>query len=765
MLRKAVAFILIALAVYASFYFLMPQYAVSKSQTEETFSTQRALAILKPISEKPHFVGSRNHEYVRSYIVDELTKLGLEVQVQEGFSMSKDGNLSKPKNVITRIPGRDDTEKGLLLMSHYDSNPHSSLGASDAGSGVVTILEGIRAYLSEGRTPKNDIVILFTDSEELGLNGADIFVNKHPWAKNVGLVLNFEARGSGGPSYMLIETNQGNEKLMQAFVEANPDFPVANSLAYSIYKMLPNDTDLTVFRTDGDIDGFNFAFIDDHYDYHTVLDNYTRLDRNSLEHQGSYLMPLLHYFSEADLTMLKSQSDDVYFNVPLWGMVTYPFSWVVPLLLLAYIVFVFLVFYGIHHRRFTGAEILQGAKGFFMSFLLSGLIGFVFWGTLTFVYPSYGEILQGFTYNGHSYIAAIICLSLSICFYSYHKVFRPRNTVGLLVVPLFFWLLLSTLVAFTLKGASFFIVPVFFSLVTLFVLIRQKEPNIFLVVLLNVPLIFIMAPFVKMFPVGLGLKALLLSAVFTVLIFGLMIAVFGFYIRKNLLGHFFMGLCFLYLIIAQVNSGFNEEQPKPNSLVYLLNADNNSALWASYDGQLDSWTKAKLGDSPEEAGELSSIAFGSKYGTGFTHTNPAEIKPIAEPTILIEKDTLIKGNRRLSILLVPNRPVNRIELLSGLKQRVYDIEANGVKRELGEGNGRLFESNERILSYFVSDGDTLKLNVTVPNKQQTKFLFYEASFDLLSNPMFSVSKREPSMIPKPFVLNDAVIVKKGITIE
>ena len=139
--------------------------------------------------------------------------------------------MAKPKNILARIKGREQG-KALMLLSHYDSSAHSSLGASDAGSGVVTILEGLRAYLSEGKTPKNDLVICITDAEELGLNGADLFVNQHPWAKDVGLVLNFEARGSGGPSHMLLETNGGNANLMKEFVEANPKFPVANSLAY-----------------------------------------------------------------------------------------------------------------------------------------------------------------------------------------------------------------------------------------------------------------------------------------------------------------------------------------------------------------------------------------------------------------------------------------------------------------------------------------------------------------------------------------------------
>ncbi len=40
--------------------------------------------------------------------------------------------------------------------------------------------------------------------------------------------------------------------------------------------MLPNDTDLTVFRENGKIQGFNFAFIDNHFNYHTAQDSYQK---------------------------------------------------------------------------------------------------------------------------------------------------------------------------------------------------------------------------------------------------------------------------------------------------------------------------------------------------------------------------------------------------------------------------------------------------------------------------------------------------------
>jgi hypothetical protein len=44
-----------------------------------------------------------------------------------------------------------------------------------------------------------------------------------------------------------METNNGNAALVKEFSAANVDYPVSNSVCI-VYKMPPNDTDLTVFR-------------------------------------------------------------------------------------------------------------------------------------------------------------------------------------------------------------------------------------------------------------------------------------------------------------------------------------------------------------------------------------------------------------------------------------------------------------------------------------------------------------------------------------
>lgn len=766
MLKKAIAVVLIILAIYWSFFALLPTH-ISDLNTESTaFSSERALIHLKNISEKPHYVGSEEHEVVKNYLVKALNDLGLETQIQEGYSQNKKwGSIVKPKNILARIKGSDNS-KALMLLSHYDSKSHASYGASDAGSGVVTILEGIRAFLSEGKTPKNDIIILFSDAEELGLNGADLFVNQHPWAKDIGLVLNFEARGSGGPSYMLIETNGGNQNLIKGFMAANPDYPVTNSLTYSIYKMLPNDTDLTYFREDGDIDGLNFAFIDDHFDYHTALDNYERLDRNTLEHQGSYLMPLLAYFSEADLNTLKSDQDSVYFNVPLFKMVSYPNSWIVPMLILAILIFIGIVFYGIQKRSLNSKYMALAFLPGIGALLINGIIGYFGWKLLVLIYPQYAEILHGFPYNGHLYIWAFALLSTAVCMWLYNKVYKPENTASLAVPPLILWLIICGIVAFKLEGASFFIIPVYFGLISLFVLVRQKRPNILLMTFLLFPLLLIMSPFIQMFPVGLGLKTIIATTLLISLMFSLCITVFGFSRYKNRWAYLLFITAFGFFIAAHTTSDFNEERPKPNSLIYLYDANKDIAVWATYDQTLDDWTKAYLTDSPDDF-DISNINFDSKYATKLSYSKNAPIKPLKTPYVDTQKDTIIDGVRHLQVFISPQRAINTLEFYAAASNNLLSFNINGLEIPKNEGEQFVFNNRikNRLFSYMVTEQNAIELNFTVPESQQTALEIFEVSFDLVNNPLFEIPERPKTMIPKPFVLNDAIIIKKTITFE
>ena len=751
--------LLILLAIYWSFKSQLPVYIQDADAPNTEFSTARALTHVKAIAQEPHGVGFDGHQKVKQYIIDELTSLGLETTLQEGYTAGDWANLSKAENILAKIKGSNNG-KALLLLTHYDSSPHSSLGASDAGSGVATILESVRAFLANNKQPKNDIIILITDAEELGLNGADLFVKNHPWTKDIGLVLNFEARGSGGASYMLMETNRGNGNLIKEFIAANPEFPVTNSLAYSIYKMLPNDTDLTVFREDADIEGFNFAFIDDHFDYHTVRDNYERLDRNTLAHQGSYLMPLLSHFSDADLGSMKSMNDYVYFNVPFFKMVSYPFEWIWPMLALAALFCIILLVIGIRKKVLNGKDILKGFLPMLFALVVNGLIGYFSWTFLKWLYPGYEDMLHGFTYNGHAYILAFALFAVGVCFYAYHKL-RVVKTPNLLVAPIFLWLIICGLVAQYLQGAAFFIIPVYGALIAFYILIHQKNPNPLLLVFLGIPALFIFSPLVEMFPVGLGLKMLLASTVMTTLIFFLLLPVFTRFRNQLALALLSFLLCIGFLVSAHMTSNFTEDNARPTSLLYVMDIDNQKSKWATYDRTISDWTAQYIGDNKTVPEQLSENTISSKYGSGFTYVSEAPLKNISGPKMEVSRDTVIGNKRLLDFCIIPQRKVNRLELFTN-DIMISRARVNGIALS------DYFLANRnrgKLLTHYISNNDYTDIVLEIPRDAVLELTIYEASNDLLANDQFSIPKRPVDNIPKPFILNDAILTTQTVTFD
>lgn len=743
--------------IYAT---MMPQWVSKNEDALAEFSTERAFNQVKIIAQKPHYVGSTNHELVANYLKLELNRIGLETSIQEGFTLNDKGLLVKSKNILARIKGTNNS-KALLLLSHYDSAPHSfSKGASDDASGVATILEGIRAFLYSKNPQKNDIIILFSDAEELGLNGAALFVNQHPWAKDVGLVLNFEARGSSGPSYMLMETNKGNQALVKEFANAKAKYPVSNSLMYSIYKMLPNDTDLTVFREQGNIQGFNFAFIDGHYNYHTQQDDIQHLNKTTLSHQGTYLMPLLKYFSNIDLNSTQTTEDNVYFSVP-FGFINYPFAWVFPMSLIALGLLILFIFIGKAKRVITFREIFRGFVPLIGSIVVAGLVTFLGWKIILEAYPQYSDLLNGFTYNGHAYIGAFVTLTIAICFAFYNRFSESKITMNHFVAPLLLWIIINLFLANSLTGAGFLIIPVYFGILLFGIFVITQHYSLGLNLLFSIPALAIVAPFIIMFPIGLGLKILFGSAILTVLLFGLLLPIFGSFFRKGVWAILFFITSIAFFVYAGYNSGYEYGKAKSNSLLYVYNANTDSAVWTTYDVNLDEWTKTYLGEKNQKAVGLNSLPLASKYNSTFTYSAIAPNITISKPTIEFLKDSVIGNNRYLKIKITPNRKVNRYDIYANPKMTFYNFKANGVSTSGQKGN-RLERDDIKILCYYVVGNEPLVMDFYINKSSVFDMDLIESSFDLMTNPLLNIKPRNDWMMPTPFVLNDAILIQQKI---
>jgi hypothetical protein len=69
------------------------------------------------------------------------------------------------------------------------------------------------------------------------------------------------------------------------------------------------------------------------------------------------------------------------------------------------------------------------------------------------------------------------------------------------------------------------------------------------------------------------------------------------------------------------------------------------------------------------------------------------------------------------------------------------------------------------LTHYITDNSTTELTLKVAPGPAIELTLLEASHDLLTNPLFKIDERPDNQIPKPFVLNDAILVRKTIRFE
>jgi hypothetical protein len=323
-LQRIVLLLVLLTAAALSLWSLRPPQNVAP---DSGFDTELALRHLTFIAKEARPVGSPHHRAVREYLVNQFQSLGCEVQVQD-TKVRHPRRLSVPvqvMNVIALLPGTAPGSKAVMLAAHYDSTRLSAApGAGDDGAACAALLEVARILASQ--RPKNDVIFLITDAEELGLYGARGFVQEHPYRERVGVVFNFEARGTSGPSIMF-ETSERDAFLVDQYARVAPH-PIASSLSYDVYRLMPNDTDFTIFRNAG-MKGLNFAFIGDYANYHTANDNLENLDVRSMRHHGVQALALARHFGNMDLDERNlATHDSVYFNLFSLGVVRYAASWV-----------------------------------------------------------------------------------------------------------------------------------------------------------------------------------------------------------------------------------------------------------------------------------------------------------------------------------------------------------------------------------------------------------------------------------------------------
>jgi hypothetical protein len=344
-------FITLALATFLAVIQTLPPSPLPANAPATEFSAERAIRHVQAIAKQPHPTGSAANAVVRDYILAELKNLGLEAETQP------DGDL---ENVIGRIVGTDSSDT-VLLTAHFDSGSEGP-GAADDASGVAVLLETARALVSEAPM-RNTVMFLFTDFEEGGMVGAKAFIAQHPWAKDVRVVIGFDAGGLSGPA-VLSATSADNGWLIRQLARADPYF-VGSS---AINALADSSTD---FGHGFKVAGFPGYAFDLYWDRrnHTPEDNIENLNSSSVQHQGYHALSLARHFGNLTQLADPREPDAIYFSVLRLFVVTYSSTWAIPLAIAVTGVFFGVLAFGLRRRILT-----WGGIGFGMFVLLASLI-------------------------------------------------------------------------------------------------------------------------------------------------------------------------------------------------------------------------------------------------------------------------------------------------------------------------------------------------------------------------------------------------------
>lgn len=761
------ALLILGLLVALTVYSLRPPAAVGAGAPADVYSSERAMKHLEVISRRPHAVGSAEHAAVRDHIRGELTALGLQPEVQEEVVVNAlrgdQIRAAAVNNIVARLSGTGGGGKALLLSAHYDTVPVSP-GASDDGAAVAMLLETLRA-LKAGAPLRNDIIFLFTDAEEVGLLGAKAFADGHPWAKDVGLVLNFEARGAGGPVIMF-ETSDGNGRLIRELAAAAPH-PVANSLSYEIYKRLPNDTDLTVFKR-ANIPGMNFAYIDGVMRYHTPADSLANIDERSLQHQGEYALALARHLGGADLGRVR-EPNVVYFDLLGATLLRYPVSVVIPLAVMTLVLFVAVVVFGMRRGRLTLKGIVAGFAAFVLALVLAPAVVGGLWWAIRAVQLRAGRGLQDDLYSGNTYLLGFALLAVAVTWVVYN-LFRARvGADNMTAGALLCWLLLSMLACLFLPGGSHLTTwPLLFGLLGLAYMffVRSERPaSAAQLVVLSVcaaPCVVLLLPLVYNIFVAMGLGLVWLAAGLVVLTCGVLTPYFE--LADGRVRWWAPGgvavAAVLLLAMAAFNSGLDQRHPQTDHLFYLMNADTGQAVWASSDGRVDEWT-GQFFNANVKTGPLAELVGLSE--DNYRHA-PAPAVALPGADVRVTGDSTRDGVRTLSLRVTSPNPGINISVPGDAQVEVLGATINGKRIENAGPRPQVRPPIAWAMQFWAPPAGGYDLTLELKGQQPVPLKVTEQSYGLPQAPGVSYRPRPDYIVPSYSRYSNMSLISKSYTL-
>ena len=559
-----------------------PPAPVPATAPDTVFSAERAMRHVEEIAVRPHAPGMPDHDRVRDYVLAQLTAMGLHPQVQATTAVgTRYQEAGRIQNILASIPGSDPNGKAVLLMAHYDG-VEAGPAAADDGAGSAALLEVVRALRARKTPLAHDIIVLFTDGEEAGLLGAAAFVREHVWAKDVAMVVNLEARGTTGRSFMF-ETGPGNLDAARALRSAGD--ATAGSVFAAVYRMLPNDTDLSELAVLHP-PALNFAFADGVELKHTSHDDVAHLNPGSVQHHGDQMLALARISANETLPRPRT-GDAVFFDLPLLGLIVYPESLAIPLAVVAVILVGIVV---VRERRGVIAGVVTDDRR------RAGVAGL-----LARPIAGWIQLLQShMPWDGAAqwsgvYVCALALFAAAIALALYAAARRWAPERGLDAGILVVWLIIAVALSVKLPAASYvFVWPLLFAALAMLVPPKSRWSS-------ALGWLAAAAAMLIVISIAYGVSGVMLGVVGTgAIALAVLVSLVTFLIAPEIrhvahdaadFGSVWVAVAgVMMLVIGLFAVRRNADHPAPTALAYVENADSAGAWLGSIGRYADSWT-------------------------------------------------------------------------------------------------------------------------------------------------------------------------------
>lgn len=665
------------------------------------FSAIRAQELLKTLlgDGAPRPTGSEANARARERIVAHLRWLGYTPEVRQSFVCNQGGNCARVSNVVARLKGRE-PGKAVLLLAHYDSVP-AGPGAGDDLAGVATILEVAR-ILKAGPPPRNPVMFLLDDAEELGLLGAEAFAQS-PEASEVGVVVNLEGRGTAGPSLMF-ETS-GEDGWMIPRFTGQASHPITSSLFVTIYDNMPNDTDLTVFKRKG-VPGLNFAFIGNPLHYHSPLDTFENVSPGSIQHHGDNALAAVRGLAEADLAS-PPRGKAVFFDVLGWFVVVWPAGWSLALAALALVLVIVAVVLGLRRGAFTGGELALGLLLLPGALVFTGALAFGIQTLLRAAFPSPWIANPLPATLSFWLIPLAVTLGLAAWFA------RRTRAAALWAGTWIWWAVLGVLLALLAPGTSYlFLVPALAAGIA-GVVSLASSPGVrawaALLPLLVAALLWL--PFLQFLYMGLGLMGLLVTAVLLALFdttLAPLAAAAGPGLRKWIpvvAG----ALAMIFAVVAMVSSPFSPQAPEFVLLQFHQDADNGEARWLLRAAPPIPQALRQAGPFDQQPGPA--YPWSPPFSQAFAAKAPA--LPTAGPDLAVLSDSVTGGKRTLRLRLTSPRGARVGTVMVPIEAKLESLRIGGQPIEIGPRPPGAPPTGWRPFTVFALPAEGVELDVVL----------------------------------------------------